>query len=520
MHWADVAARDIKEHWDGKDTVVLATGITPSGPIHIGNMREMLTADMVHRALSDLGIPNKLIYVSDTFDPLRTLYPFLDDRYKKYIGWPLNRIPCPCGEHTNYAEHFLDPFIKVLDRLGIDLEVVRMHEYYESGKYSEAIQKVLDERLSIRDILINVSGRKLPEDWYPYNPICSKCGSMTTTTPTGYKYPYVEYECTCGHKGKADIRGANGKLPWRVDWPARWWSLGIDFEPFGKDHAASGGSYESASKIIKEVFGRDAPHYVIYEWIQLKGKGAMSSSKGVTVTAEDMISITPPEVLRFLISKYEPKTHIDFDPGLPLLNLVEEFDRYERAYYGLEKIGGKEIEDQKRIYEFARIRNDDRVFNINDQVSFRHAVTLVQLYPDEEILVEKLTGVPLSEMNEEQSDYVISRINAARKWLKKYAPDSVKFTLIRDLGKCEGSLNDDEWEMLRSLAAELEGKAWQADELQDGIFSYAKSNGIPPKNLFSVAYKAFLNRERGPKLGFFMSTMDRAFVLKRLRKEE
>ena len=38
MHWADVLAdkllKEDKKH-------VLATGITPSGPIHIGNMREI-----------------------------------------------------------------------------------------------------------------------------------------------------------------------------------------------------------------------------------------------------------------------------------------------------------------------------------------------------------------------------------------------------------------------------------------------------------------------------------------------
>ena len=46
MHWADVLADELlkkqKKH-------VLATGITPSGPIHIGNMREILTTDAVYR---------------------------------------------------------------------------------------------------------------------------------------------------------------------------------------------------------------------------------------------------------------------------------------------------------------------------------------------------------------------------------------------------------------------------------------------------------------------------------------
>ena len=45
MHWADVLANELLKD-DRKH--VLATGITPSGPIHIGNMREVLTTDAVY----------------------------------------------------------------------------------------------------------------------------------------------------------------------------------------------------------------------------------------------------------------------------------------------------------------------------------------------------------------------------------------------------------------------------------------------------------------------------------------
>ena len=60
MHWADVIAADlIKE--DKKH--VLATGITPSGPIHIGNMREVLTTDAVYRSLIKKGADADFIYI-------------------------------------------------------------------------------------------------------------------------------------------------------------------------------------------------------------------------------------------------------------------------------------------------------------------------------------------------------------------------------------------------------------------------------------------------------------------------
>ena len=75
MHWADVIAERLAERGDSH---VMATGITPSGPIHVGNMREVLTADMVVRACERIDLKAELVYIADSADPLRKIYPFLD----------------------------------------------------------------------------------------------------------------------------------------------------------------------------------------------------------------------------------------------------------------------------------------------------------------------------------------------------------------------------------------------------------------------------------------------------------
>ena len=85
----------------------IATGITPSGPVHIGNMREVMTAEAVYRALLDRGVEAQLIYIADTFDRLRRLYPFLPESFNEHIGKPLSEIPCPTGCCGSYADHFL-----------------------------------------------------------------------------------------------------------------------------------------------------------------------------------------------------------------------------------------------------------------------------------------------------------------------------------------------------------------------------------------------------------------------------
>ncbi|MFN3699430.1 MAG: lysine--tRNA ligase, partial [Dictyoglomus sp.] len=108
-HWADIAAEEII-NIKGKKNVV-ATGITPSGPIHLGNLREILTGDALYRALKEKGAEVDFIYIADTFDPLRKVYPFLPESYSEHVGKPISEIPDPEGCHENYAEHFLEPFL-------------------------------------------------------------------------------------------------------------------------------------------------------------------------------------------------------------------------------------------------------------------------------------------------------------------------------------------------------------------------------------------------------------------------
>jgi len=220
MHWADVLSdKLIKE---GKKHV-LATGITPSGPIHIGNMREILTTDAVYRSLIDKNIDADFIYVADDYDPLRKVYPYLSKSYEKFVGKPISEIPCPCGDHKSYADHYLISFLNSLKEIGVKPRVYRASEMYKNGDYKEAIQTALENVDKIKEIIEKISKRKLPKGWIPFNIQCENCGRMSAAKPTMYEYPIIEYKCDCGYEGEVDIRkGGVGKLPWRVDWPARW----------------------------------------------------------------------------------------------------------------------------------------------------------------------------------------------------------------------------------------------------------------------------------------------------------
>ncbi len=518
MHWADVIANQLK---DKGGPHRIATGITPSGHIHVGNMREILSGALIHRAARELGVDAKFYYFADDFDPLRKLYPFLGPEYNEHIGKPLSEIPSPGGDGGSYAGYFLRPFLHSLEMMGVRPEVLLSSESYGKGRYAEATRMVLDRKDVVKEVLSRVSGRELEEDFIPYNPKCSVCGRLSTTKPLAWEEPYVAYTCKCGHEGRADTRTDDGKLPWRLDWPARWYWLGVTCEPYGKDHASAGGSYDTASEISRKVFGREPPVPLVYEWIQLKGKGAMHSSTGIVVTGSDMLRMTPPEVLRFLIARNHPSRHIEMDPGLGILNLVDEFDRYEDLYLKGADDEGPNRDDMRRTYQLSLTKGvEDYGPSVKRlvQVPYRHLVTLTQLTSTVEQLVEKLKRTEgLDGIDGDSLDRILARKACVDFWLERFAPEEVKFRLCDSMPMEERAKLDPEMrKALMAMREELSSVKWDAESLHDVVYEGSRSRGIEPKVTFTGFYRMLLGKDKGPRLGFFLSTMEREDVLGRI----
>ncbi len=496
--WADTVAADAAKK--SKKNIV-CTGITPSGHIHIGNMREVLTGDAVYRSLKELNNEVEFVYIADSFDSLRKVYPFLDAaKYEEHVGKPLSDIPCPCGEHENYAEHFLDPFLKSMKTLGVNIRVVRADKMYYEGKYADSIMTALENRDKIAQILTKHSGKPISEDWSPVNPKCSACGRITMAKVTGYDVgkKTVDYNCECGHSGTADATKGEAKLTWRVDWPARWAILGVTVEPFGKDHASRGGSYDTGRQIAKDVFGYDAPLPVIYEWISLKGKGDMSSSKGNVITISDMLEVVPPDVLRYYIYRAKPKKSITFDPGIPMLTLVDELDDDENK------------NRNQRAVELSTISPDDKV-----GIPFKHLVNIVQIASrdnDKSIKILKRSGYEIK-----NSTAVKKRLDYAKKWLDAYASDDMKFFPLDEMPEEGKNLSDIQKKSLKFIGEKL------TDDLSGedihALFYDAKNQfDIDTKELFKAIYTVLIGKERGPRAGWFIKILGADFVSKRFNE--
>jgi len=496
-HWADQAVARLLERGKAHH---ISTGISPSGEIHVGHLREVVTADAIHRVLREQIRDVRFHYFADNTDPLRKVYPFLDKAiYEEHVGKPLFSIPCPCKRHDSYADHYLEPFIAGLKALRIEVEILKSHELYASGRFNRVILAALEGTEKIKEILHEATGKQMGESWSPFNPLCSSCGRITGTTVTGYSAAdeTVSYACDCGFSGTGPLAGG-GKLTWRVDWPARWHALGVTCEPFGKDHATRGGSYDTGARIIREVFGGEPPFPVVYEWISLRGRGDMSSSKGNVLSIGDMLEVVPPEILRYMIIRVRPGKSITFDPGIPLIQLIDEFDRLELS---------GQID---RNIELSRAGGF-----VPSGIPFRHIVTIYQIAGgDLDTVLEILerSGYKAEDVSEIQS-----RLTYAGVWLDRFAPDDMKFNLQQSLPDAVSTLSEDQRKALGLLANRLQ-QGMSAEDIHQLIYDVAGEAGLPGAGLFKAIYLALLGQEKGPRAGWFISLLDHAFVVARLHE--
>ncbi len=495
--WADQTASDIEAN---RDQFVVATGITPSGEIHIGNMREVVTADAIVRALGDRKKKVSFIYIADTYDPLRRVYPFLNQQqFAPHVGKPLCDIPCPCGDHESYSEHFLEPFLHSLNALDINVEVVRADQMYREGKFDDLIVTALKASDRIKKILKELTGKETADDWSPFNPICGACGRISEAKVIGFsaEEKTVLYRCGCGDEGVAPMAGG-GKLTWRVDWAARWKALGVTIEPFGKDHASRGGSYDTGERFSREIFGYEPPFPVVYEWISLRGTGDMSSSKGNVISIAEMIEVIPPEVLKYSVIKQRPNRSMTFDPGLPLLTLMDEFDDPTSS------------NRNGRAAELATVPGSPPI-----GVPFRHLISLLQTSRgDLEKISEglKRTGYP-----EPDQEALKVRIGYAENWLKKFGPEEIRFSLQDALPDQVKDLTESQGKALSYLASRFKPDL-KPEEIHALVYEAKDACEISPKELFKAIYISLLGKTQGPRAGFFLATLDPEFV--RVRFEE
>jgi lysyl-tRNA synthetase, class I len=505
---------------------------TPSGTVHVGSLRGPVVVDTIARALRNAEVPVELRYGVDDLDPMDSQALLTPDAIERSMGVPLAHVPDPAGDgHASYARHFAGVFVDTFDGLGIRPDTYYwMSEVYASGAMDRYIRQALDAASTIREIYRRVAHVNHPDEWHPLFVVCEDCGRIGTTIVTGWdaERGVVRYECRldlvtwatgCGRGGEVSPFGGRAKLPYNVDWAAKWDLFGVTIEPAGKDLSTAGGSRERSDAIAREVFGNEPPLNVPYEFLNIGGR-KMSTSKGVGASAARMTEVVPPEQLRLLFLRPRPNTAIEFDPegtdAIP--RLFDEFDRLAAATAGRE-VRGELPPHHDRVFTYSLVDPDADV--VIEAAAYRPAfshLALLEQIPGIDV-VERVTAEKGSALTDRELEIVEERRSAARAWLEAYAPDTARLSVQRDgLPERAAEADDAQREYLGALAGALEAAAWDGETVQAAIFATATDRGLPAGKAFAALYLAFLGRPSGPRAGWLLAALDRSFVLDRLRR--
>jgi lysyl-tRNA synthetase, class I len=513
-HWAQVSAERIIREKGDKELYTLAAGITPSGTIHLGNFREVITADLIKRSLEMRGKKVRFIYSWDDNDVFRKVPKNMpkQEELQKELRKPIFNIPDPFGINNSYAEHFEKEMEKDLPVVGINPEYLYQHKEYLSCKYAEEIKIALEKTKEIKAILNKFRKEPLNEDWLPIFVFCEKCNKDTIEELTWNKDYTITYKCECGNQNTIDFR-KNGivTLRWRIDWPMRWHYYNEDFEAAGKDHFAAGGSVTTSRMIQKEVYNSEPPYGFMYEWISIKGGGQFASSLGNVITLPEALEVYEPELVRYLFASTRPNACFNISFDTDVLTIYENFDRCERIYFGLEKVNEKNEKKMRATYELSYIGKIQKT--IPYQPSFRHLTTLLQIY---DFNIDKVVGYFEKELkNEHDKKRLRKRAECAMNWVQKHAPEDFRFK-VQD--KPQVTLVKEEKKILHEIADKLSEKDWNDVELHEEMYILCKNNDFPSGDFFKLAYRVLINKEKGPRLASFILEIGKEKVAKLFKK--
>ena len=567
LDWVTRLADEVvaEAHHRGMDgPIVCASGISPSGPIHLGNFRELITPHLVADELKRRGIDCEHILSWDDFDRFRRVPKNLagvDDSWEQYIGMPLTAVPPPAGSpHASWADHFKAPLLEAMEATGIEVREISQTEQYRAGTYREQVLLAMRERFAIDKVLDQYrtleaaenarqkatgkgrqqaggKGAKLTEDqaaaateaergsgaaaeddgsegkagYYPFKPFCSVCGTdFTTVTAYDDDSHDLSYDCAkCGHTETVDLDTfTNGKLVWKVDWPMRWAHEHVVFEPSGVDHQSPGSSFV-VGKDLAPIFGWERPVGPMYAFVGIAGMAKMSSSKGGVPIPTDALEVMEAPVLRWLYARRRPNQSFDVAFGPELQRLYDEWDALNR------KVADGSAQPADLAAHLRATSTASGMLPATPRpMPFRTIASVIDVTQgDEEQAVRILSDLD-PEHPVASTDDLRPRLDCAERWMLGYVPAEDR-TVVRTEPDAAllGSLDESLRESLRLLAEGLD-EHWSLDGLTHLVYAVPKiQRGIDPeakvkdpelsaaqRTYFVLVYQLLVGRDTGPRL--------------------
>ncbi|MBL1102429.1 lysine--tRNA ligase [Streptomyces coffeae] len=528
--------------------IVCASGLSPSGPIHLGNLREVMTPHLVADEIRRRGYECVHILSWDDYDRYRKVPAGVDPSWSEHIGKPLTSVPAPPGSsHANWAEHFKAPMIEALRQMGIEFHGISQTEKYTSGAYREQILHAMRHRTQIDAVLDRYrtkdkpgaakggkkqqqkpvdeaelaaaegSGAAAEDDgsagsagYYPYKPYCSVCErDLTTVTAYDDETTELGYTCACGHGETVLLSEYNrGKLVWKVDWPMRWAYEGVVFEPSGVDHSSPGSSFVVGGQIVREVFGGDQPIGPMYAFVGISGMAKMSSSKGGVPTPADALEIMEAPLLRWLYARRRPNQAFKIAFDQEIQRTYDEWDALARKIAE----GSAQPADAAAYSRATRTAAGELPVTPRP-LPYRTLASVVDITTGHDEQTLRILGDLDPENPVKSLDDTRPRLDKAERWITTQVPADQR-TRVREEPDTErlASLGETERESLRLLLEGLDDH-WSLDglttlvygvpKIQAGLVADAKPTPelkVAQRSFFALLYELLVGRDTGPRL--------------------
>jgi lysyl-tRNA synthetase class 1 len=524
--WDDAIAERIIAAHDSPAPIVCASGISPSGPIHMGNLREVFTTHLVAEALRRRGREVVHLHSWDDYDRFRKVPAGVDESFHQYVGMPLAAIPDPYGQAGSYAEHFMDEFRAALEVLGIRMTEVRQSQRYPIGTYNAAIRRAMDAREFVFETLADQQTKGRHErsveerrrEYYPFKPYCQVCGRDDTRV-TAYADETVTYECRHGHEGEMSLaEGApiSGKLVWKVDWPMRWAHEGVAFEPAGEDHHAPTGSFTVGRTLVSELFGGRAPDSVVYSFVGLAGVGGkMSGSVGGAAIPATALDVIEPAIVRWLYVRRLPSQSFSID--LSPRGVQRLYDEWDRLVAQVDS-GGEQADPVDAAVVGESVESSaGPVQRTERPVSFRLLSSVADITQGSRLQIARIVSAHLNGEAPEDPDALLAelepRLSCAIRFATEVVPEAERTRLRTEFAADTFAGLDETTRRGVTLLAEGLGDDWSLEGLTTLVYTVPKTlRGLPAdaepdaelkasqRTFFKAVYRLLVDAETGPRL--------------------
>jgi lysyl-tRNA synthetase class 1 len=488
-----------------KDEVIFSTGYGPSGLPHIGTFGEVARTTMVRHAfriLTDDKIKTRLIAFSDDMDGLRKVPDNVPNKalLEQHLGKPLTQVPDPFGTHPSFGEHNNARLRAFLDQFGFEYEFLSSTQCYTSGRFDEALLKVLAHFDKVMAIMLPSLREERASTYSPFLPLDPKTGIVLQVPVTAhdaeagtitYEDPETKQPVT------APVTGGRCKLQWKPDWAMRWVALGVDYEMAGKDLIDS---VKLSSEICRALGGLP-PEGFNYELFLDENGQKISKSKGNGLTIDEWLRYAAPESLSLFMYR-EPKSakRLYFDV---IPRTVDEYQQHLDGY-------AKQDLRQQLGNPVWHIHSG-KPPRVEMPVTFAMLLTLVSSSNAEN--AETLWGF-IGRYRPGVTPQTHPKLNQQVGYALQYFRD---FVLPEKKFRHPSEVDRKALQDLRDALAQLKSGA-TAEEIQNVVYEIGRrepfldhkkkaKDGRPGVALdwFNMLYQVLLGQEKGPRFGSFVA---------------